>query len=205
MSGLRLDVNEVIVVDERFSKNRYSLRRKFFKIFGNEFHFYDERDQVVLFCEMKGLKLKEDLRIYGSEDRQEELLKITTDQILDIGATYNVVDSRTGEHVGSLKRKGLKSLVRDEWVFLDPEGDEVGTLTEESFFWALFSRFLNLIPQTYRVQVDGRTVATYEQNFNPFLYRLRIDLSEDPHGQQLDRRLALAAAVLLGGIEGKQN
>ncbi len=193
-------------MDERFMRDRYRLRRKFFKIFGNDFYIYDDRDQQVFYSKMKGLKLKEDLRVYGSEEMDEELLVIKTDQILDFGAKYTVTDPQTGEEVGAVKRKGMKSLVKDEWVFLDSAGNEIGTLKEDSLLLSLIRRFvINLIPQTYNLEVDNRTVATFSQNFNPFIYKLEIDLSADPDGQQLDRRLAIAAAVLLGGIEGKQD
>jgi len=193
-------------VDEQLTRTHYRLRRKFFKLFGNDFYIYDEHDQMVLYSKMKGLKLKEDLRIYGSEDMNEELLVITTDQFLDIGAKYTVTDPQTDEVVGGIKRKAMKSMLKDEWVFLDSRDEEIGTLTEDSMILALVRRFLvNLIPQTYHAHVNQREVASYKQNWNPFIYKLDIDFSNDPDGSQLDRRLGLAAAVLLGGIEGNQN
>lgn len=193
-------------MDERFECDWYRLRRKFFKIFGNDFYIYDDNDQQVFYSKMKGLKLKEDLRVYGSEEMNEELLVITTDQILDFGAKYTVTDPQTGEEVGAVKRKGMKSLVKDEWVFLDPADNEIGSLKEDSLMLSLIRRFVfKFIPQTYNLEVENRTVASFSQNFNPFIYKLDLDFSADPDGQQLDRRLALAAAVLLGGIEGKQS
>jgi hypothetical protein len=51
--------------------------------------------------------------------------------------------------------------------------------------------------------MGGATVATYQQNFNPFVKKLTIDFTMDPQGR-LDRRLGLAAAALLSAIEGRQ-
>ncbi|MFB6356565.1 MAG: hypothetical protein ABEJ65_08615 [bacterium] len=192
-------------MDDRFKKEFYQLRRKIFKFLGNAFHIYDEDENVVLYSEMKGMKLKEDLRIYGSEDMDEELLTITTDQILDIGATYNVEDPQTDERVGFLKRKGMKSMIRDEWQFLDGDENEIALLTEESWFMALASRFINLMPQSYKIEVDGEEIATLKQNFNPFVYKLDIKIDPELSDDKLDRRLILAVAVLLGGVEGKQS
>lgn len=193
-------------MDERFKLDYYRFRRKFFKILGSDFYIYDRHDNLVFFSKMKGLKLKEDLRVYGSEDMQEELLAITTDKILDFSAAYTVKDVQQNEVVGALKRKGIKSLARDEWVFLDLEGEEIGTLREDSLGLALVRRFAsNLVPQTYELEAGGRKAAIFKQNFNPFVYKLEMDFSTDPDGQSLDRRLGIAAAVLLGGIEGKQN
>lgn len=193
-------------MDERFQHNQYRLRRKVFKLFGEDFHIYDDRDNVVFYSKMKGLKLKEDLRVYGSEQMEEELLVITTDQIFDFGAQYTVEDPVEGDVVGYLKRKAMKSMIRDEWQFLDSNENEIGLLKEDSTLMALVRRFvINLIPQTFHAEVNNQNVATYEQNWNPFVYKLNMDFTADPDGTQLDRRLAIAAAVLLGGIEGNQN
>lgn len=43
----------------------------------------------------------------------------------------------------------------------------------------------------------------FKQNFNPFVTKLSLDFSTDTE-RRLDRRLGLAAAVLLCAIEGKE-
>ena len=48
-----------------------------------------------------------------------------------------------------------------------------------------------------------QTVATYQQNFNPFVQKIAIDFTHDTGGK-LDPRLGLAASVLLCAIEGRQ-
>jgi len=125
-------------------------------------------------------------------------------RVLDISATYDVTDSRTGERIGAIQRKGMRSLLRDEWLFLDPGDREVGVLREDSLGLALLRRFLtNLVPQRFDVEVMGQKVATVRQNFNPFVLKLTVDFSLDPTGL-LDRRLGLAAVLLLSAIEGRQ-
>jgi hypothetical protein len=47
-------------------------------------------------------------------------------------------------------------------------------------------------------------VADLKQRFNLFRYELEIDFRFDPR-RKLDRRLGIAAAILLGTIEGKQD
>ena len=69
---------------------------------------------------------------------------------------------------------------------------------------ALLRRFVtNLIPQTYNVQIGGAQAAEFKQNFNPFVTKLTLDFSLDTQ-HRLDRRLGIAAGVLLCAIEGKQ-
>jgi hypothetical protein len=106
--------------------------------------------------------------------------------------------------VGALKRKGLKSILKDEWIVMDAEDREIGYIKEDNAFLALIRRFMtNLIPQNYYGELNGQQVCLFKQNFNPFVMKINLDFSMDKAGL-LDRRLGIAAAVLLCGIEGKQ-
>jgi len=188
----------------RFAQSRYVIRRKVFKLFGGAFHIYDEAGQVVFYSKMKAFKLKEDLRVFTGEDMREEVLTIKARNILDISATYDVTDPKTGEKLGALRRKGLKSMLRDEWMVLDVRDQEVGLLQEDSMMLALVRRLLsNLVPQTFTGTMGGTPVLNFRQHFNPFVQRISLDFSMDRAGK-LDRRLGIAAAVLLCAIEGRQ-
>lgn len=183
--------------------NRYLFRRKVLKVFGGAFHVYDEAGNVVLYSKQKAFKLKEDFRVYSGESQAEELLAIKTPQILDLGATYHVRDSITGEPVGALRRKFLRSLIKDQWAFLSPEGLEIGALTESSILGALLSRFVKLVPQSYAaVAADGRTVAEIKQHFNPFVLKYTMTIGDADTA--IDRRLLIAAGILLAAIEKRQ-
>ncbi|MDC0711201.1 hypothetical protein POL68_22215 [Stigmatella sp. ncwal1] len=188
----------------RFGQSRYVIRRKFFKLFGGAFHIYDEAGGLAFYSKMKAFKLKEDLRVFTGEDMQEQVLTIQARTILDFGATYDVTDPRTGEKLGALRRKGFKSMLRDEWVVLDARDQEVGLIQEDSIALALVRRFLsNLVPQTFTGTVGGEPVLSFRQHFNLFIQRISLDYSMDRSGR-LDRRMGIAAAVLLCAIEGRQ-
>jgi hypothetical protein len=110
--------------------------------------------------------------------------------------------------VGVLRRKGLKSMIRDEWLILGPQENEIGLIQEESTMLALVRRFVDmasmLMPQKYDVTIGGMQVASFQQNFNPFAYKLNVDRSLDAN-KRFDPRLCLAAAILMAAIEGKQS
>jgi len=191
-----------------FQQPQYMVRRKVLKLLGGAFHVYDlQQQQVYAYSKMKAFKLREDIRLYTGEDMTAELLTIKARQIIDLGATYDVHDPRHGK-VGALRRKALKSFIRDEWSILDPNDREVGLIQEDSTGLAIIRRVIDLasiiIPQKYVVTIQGREVATFQQNFNPFVYKLVVDLSGDQNGL-LDRRIALAGAILMAAIEGKQS
>lgn len=191
-----------------FRHPRYMIRRKVFKIFGGAFHIYDDAGQVIGYSKQKAFKLKEDIRVFNGEDMSAELLVIQARSIIDWGAAYDVSDPVAGYKCGALRRKGFTSFVRDAWIILDPWDREIGLIQEDSTFKALVRRFVDvasfLMPQSYTLTVGGQHVATFAQNFNPFVYKLNVDLSPDTQ-RLLDPRLALAGAVLLAAVEGKES
>jgi uncharacterized protein YxjI len=193
------------MIEMNFEHTQYTVRRKVMQLLGASFHVYDPNGQVVMFSKMKAFKLKEDIRIYDGEAMANELLTIQARQMLDISATYDVTDAQTGAKVGALKRQGLKSILKDEWLFLDTNDKEIGKIQEDSMALALVRRFLfGLIPQTYSMDIGGTPVGEMKQNFNPFVTKIDLDFSQDTQGL-LDKRLGLAAAILMCAIEGKQS
>jgi uncharacterized protein YxjI len=191
-------------MDERFQHPTYLVRKKIMKLFGGVFHIFGPNGDVIMYSKMKAFKLKEDIRLYTGEDMQTELLVISARKALDFSGTYDVVDSASGEKVGALRRKGMKSILKDEWHVLDTNDQQVGAILEDSMLMALLRRFVtSLIPQTYHGDIGGTPVLTFKQNGNPFVTKLNLDFNEDTQGL-LDRRLGVAAGVLLCAVEGKQ-
>lgn len=188
-----------------FTHTTYLVRRKIFKIFGAAFHIYDPQGTLQFYSKQKAFKLKEDIRIFSDESMSQELLVIKARNIFDIAATFDIFDPIQGNlHVGCIKRKGLKSIVVDEWLFLNPAGEQIGTIKEDSLILALLRRLIVgwLLPQEYLGEIGGVRVCRFTRNFNPFVSKVTLDFTSDT-GHLLDRRIGIAAAVLLVAIEGK--
>jgi hypothetical protein len=99
----------------------------------------------------------------------------------------------------------LKSFIQDEWMIMDAQDNQIGTVKEDSMLLALVRRFLsNLVPQSFVGEVHGQTVFNFKRRFNPFILKMELDFSPD-HTCALDRRLGIAAAILLTAIEGRQD
>ncbi len=195
----------VIHLNNLYELPNYLIRRKVLTLVGAQFHVFDPNGQVVMFSKMKAFKLREDIRLYTGEDMQNELITIQARNIVDFSAAYDVVDAVTGEKVGALKRKGFKSIIKDEWMILDANDNQIGSIKEDNTGLALLRRFLtNLIPQSFDIEINGQAVAECRQRFNPFIMKLEVDFAKDA-GHILDRRLGLAAGILLCAIEGRQN
>jgi len=182
----------------------YILKRQVLALTGR-FRIYTPDGQLILFSQQKMFKLKEDIRVFSDETMSQELLLIQARQIIDFSAAYDVIDPIFNLKVGTLRRKGLKSLMRDEWEIFGPDDHYLGLLQEDNLSRALLRRFIlgSLLPQDYDLVVGDLRVADLSQKFNPFRYQLMLDFSMDP-GKVLDRRLGIAAGILLATIEGKQ-
>ena len=71
-------------------------------------------------------------------------------------------------------------------------------------FLALFRRLVcNLIPQDYSLIFGSQKteVATYGQCFNPFVFKLKVNLQPNC---PVPTQLVLAGGILLTAIEGRQ-
>ena len=192
------------MIHPAFQFDNYLLKRQVLALTG-KFRVYDPNDNLVLFCQQKMFKLKEDIRIYADENKTQELLYIKARQILDFSAAYDVVDSQSDTKVGVLRRKGFRSMLRDEWQVLDAYDQPIGILLEDNMSRALLRRFIlgRLLPQSYDLLINDIVVAEMKQRFHLFRYNLDLDFSMDSN-RTLDHRLGIAAAILLGTIEGKQ-
>lgn len=183
------------------NENKYLLRKKIFHWLGEEFEVFDMSKNVVLFGKQKAFRLKEDIRVYDSKEKTHEVISLQARQIIDFSATYDVLDSESGKKVGALQRKGWSSIIRDEWKVLDANDNEIGHIKEDSMSMALLRRFLsNLIPQNLSIFIGEKEVCDLKQEFNPFVYKLGIEFKDEG----FDKRLGVAAAILISLIEGRQ-
>ena len=183
----------------------YLLKRQAIALTG-KFRFYDPAGRLIMFSEQKMFRLREDIRVYDGEDKAHEVLSVKARQIMDFSAAYDVVDTEMNQKVGVLRRKGLRSILRDEWEVLDANDQVIGQLFEDSVGLALLRRLVlgSWLPQNYDLTVGETRVADIKQNFNLFRYELNLDFSMDIN-RRLDRRVGIAAGILLAAVEGKQS
>lgn len=188
-----------------FQHPSYLLKRQAIALTG-KFRFYDPMGNMVMFSEQKMFRLREDIRVYSDESKTQEVLSIKARQIIDFSAAYDVVDTAMNQKVGALRRKGLRSILRDEWEVLDANDNMIGLIFEDSIGLALLRRFLlgSWLPQNYDITLGQTRVGDLRQNFNLFRYELNLDFSMDG-SRSLDRRLGIAAGTLLAAVEGKES
>ncbi len=115
-----------VALPELYRHDQFLARRKVFKLFGAGFTITTLDGQPLAGSEQKAFRLKEDIRVHEGAVGGPELLRIKADRIVDFSAAYQVTDSQTGEHIGTLRRKGWSSLFRDSWEILDAIGRRPG-------------------------------------------------------------------------------
>ena len=183
--------------------NQYMIKEKFWRIFGNKFWFQDVNEKRYGFCEQKRFKLKEDIRIYSDESKNHEWLKIKQKQMVDAWGGYDIMDSQSGEHIGTVRRKFWASILRTRWYLLDASGNEIGMLIEDSMGYALARRVLlgMFLPKKFHIEIGGGTeFVTMRQKFNPFIKKLVVNI---PPNHPLDRRFIAGLAIVIAAIDGR--
>jgi hypothetical protein len=187
-----------------FQYSTYRLKRQVFAMTG-VFRLFSENGDLLAYARQKMFKMREDIRLYNDETQTQELLSIQARQIIDFSAAYDVFDSTTQEFVGTLRRRGWRSMMRDEWELLDAQGMVFGKMQEDSAQRALLRRLLlgAWLPQRYDISIGDTLSAEFDQEFNLLRYELVLDFKPGL-SRPLDRRLGIAAAILLAAIEGRQ-
>lgn len=110
----------------------------------------DATGQEVLFISQKIFKLKEDIRIYTNQNKDQEVFRIGADRIMDFNTRYHFYNSSNNNLLGSAKAKGLRSIWRTTYN-LEDENEQQTHLIKEDNPWvkvwdALFTQipFINL-------------------------------------------------------------
>lgn len=166
-------------------------RRKLLKLIGAEVSIRTPEDVEVGNIQLKGFKLKEEIRVFTDATQTTEVATIKARSIIDFGATYDVTVG--GQPAFAMRRKGLRStFVRDSWEILGPGDVVIGSLIETSGNMAIIRRWLGaildifdlifaFIPQTYDIHqiVDGADIVTGNilHRRNPIVTKLALDTS----------------------------
>ncbi len=198
---------EVLNIDDRFLGSYFKFRKRFFSLWGARVDILDIGGNPLFHIYQKALRLREDIRIFGDPEHTEELLLIKARHIVEISAAYDVQDVITGSHIGTLQRRGWKSLARDSWEILDQNQNPIATIKEDNLGRALLRRFAlgSLLPASFHFEsLAGEFLATIKTHFNVFYTIMDLGIPKDAGARKIDPRMLIAGAALVVLIEGKQ-
>jgi hypothetical protein len=188
-------------------QHQFRVERKILKLVGSTIRTYSMQGDQVLRAEQKGFKLREQITFFLDDEMTQPSFGIQARNIIDVSATYDLADAN-GRALGHLQRKGLRStFVRDEWSCYSAQGQLVASVREESSVLGVLRRLIGLValisPQRYNVEVDGETLASFQQNYNPLAARYQCQV-DDRLVQMLGWSYVYAIPNLLAIIENRQ-
>ncbi|MDR3401364.1 MAG: hypothetical protein P4L99_02610 [Chthoniobacter sp.] len=178
--------------DGRFAHQSYTIKRPALSFLGRKYYVYAPDGTQVMFLKHPMMKLKEEFTIYTDETESAPLLTVRSRSFVALNMAHDVIDPQTGERTGSIRSRGMKSLVRDTWDILDANDEVVGLMEEEGA--ALLRRVLKFLPGKHKIELNGQRVASLDQKFRFFGKEVALDLT--PGAGQLDARFAVGCALL---------
>jgi uncharacterized protein YxjI len=152
---------------------------------------------LVAFAQQKRMALKEQVTLYTDSSKSQVVAGFRARQVVDLGATYDVVDS-AGSVIGNFRKDFAKSLLQSTWHLEQPS---IGVVTgrERSLPVALLRRFaLSFLPYHFDFVHSGAVAFSVNR---VFALRDRYVITiNDP---RLDRRLVIAMAVALDALQAR--
>lgn len=174
-----------------FSHARYTIKRPFFTFLGRKFYVYGPSGEQVLFVRHKLMTFKDEWNIFSDDSEQQPLLQIKARKAIGLNIITDVIDVKTGQIVGSVRNKGLKSIIRDTWEILGDNETVTGQFSEESN--ALLRRFLPILLGHWSMEQNGTVVAKLDQVFRFFTKEFTLELTAPGKG---DPRFIIGCAML---------
>jgi uncharacterized protein YxjI len=172
------------------TQRQYVIRRKLWSLFERVFRVFTGDGQLIMYVQHPLLKLRDELTVYADETRARPLLQVRSRQVIAIDFAYDVSDAETGERLGSVQRKGVRSIVRDRFLIYDAAGTEIGYANEQGA--SLLRRLIPLLPSRHAIFVGGHQVAVIQQRFR--LFTMEFAVTTQP--SSVDPRFVLAVALL---------
>ena len=111
----------------------------------NQIYVRDVNGSLLAYVKQKMFKLKEDINIFADEAQTQLLFNVKADRILDISAKYNFSDAR-GTSLGSIKRRGMRSIWKASYEIYDANGIQVMKINEENGWVKVIDALVGELP-----------------------------------------------------------
>ena len=174
-----------------FSHANYKITRPWLSFLGRKFFVYSPDGALAAYVKKPVFKLKQEFTIFADEAETRPILTVRQRQLIGLNIAHDVFDSASGQKVGTIRHKGLKSIIRDEWELLDAGDQVVGMMQEDGA--AELDVPLAGEDREEAAEEGGAHVAKVNQAFKFFAKEFHLDMSE---GQgRIDPRFCIACAL----------
>jgi uncharacterized protein YxjI len=172
------------------NQSHYVIKRRFWSFFERIFRVFTGDGQLIMYIQHPLLKLREEFMVYADEAKTRPLLRVKSKQVIAINFSYEVFDAESGQELGAVQKRGLRSIIRDKFHIFDATGNEVGYAEEQGA--SILRRFFPWLTSKHAIFVGGEQVAFIKQRFRFFTKEFEVDTKPSA----LDPRFVLAIALL---------
>ena len=110
--------------------------------------------------------------------------------MIAINFSYDITDATSGQLLGSVQKKGLRSIIRDKFIILGPDGSEIGYAEEQGA--SILRRLFPILTSKHAIFAGGAQIAFIKQRFRFFTKEFSVDTQPS----QLEPHFVLAVALL---------
>ena len=172
------------------TQRHYTIKRPFWSFLERRFRVFTGDGQLFMYVQHPVLKLREEFNVYADEEKTRPLLLVKSRQVIALNFSYDVTDVATDQLLGTVLKKGLRSLIRDKFIILDASGAEIGYAEEQGA--SVLRRLFPWLTSKHAIFVNGAQVGSIRQHFRFFTKEFSVELQPSP----LDPRFCLAVALL---------
>jgi hypothetical protein len=185
-NGLVRQVGSVSI----WTQSRYRIKRAFWSFFERTFRVFTMDGQLVMLVKHPLMRFREEFIVYADEHKEKPLLHVKAKQLIAVNFAYEITDMTSGEILGIVQSRGLRSLVRDRFVVFDRDGNQIGMMEEEGN--SLLRRFFPFLTSRHTLVIRDEHVAHVQQIFRFITKEFEVQLSP----ARVDPRFVLACALL---------
>jgi hypothetical protein len=151
---------------------------------------------LMALAEQKRMSLREQVTFFADERKTQPLFGFRARQVMDLAATYDIMDA-SGQPLGWFRKDFGRSLLRSAWVVDVPGQGFSGSGTERNQVVAVLRRFVENFSWPVHFDfttAEGAVFLTIERAWS-LRDAYECHLPPDPYGRRLDWRVGACLAV----------
>lgn len=112
----------------------------------SDFNITDRNGNYVCYVRQKMFRLKEDVMVFSDESKTQELFRIYANQWIDFNASYSITQVENRKNIGTLARKGMRSLWKTTYDIMGENMSSGFTITEKNVWIKVWDSLISEIP-----------------------------------------------------------
>ena len=153
--------------DPRYAHNELEVKQRIRSVFkfGQQYDIYAAGQEQAVGYAHRGFNLafmKVDCVVYTAENCSEELLRARQTNGFDAWGEFEIIDSKTDEHIATYKRHFWAGILQRKWTVSKPDGTPWFLIQEDSLAKSLIRRiggeFIPLINVFLRTNMNFRSL-----------------------------------------------